>query len=54
MDPNATLAMLRRLAGDIEAAGEHEPWAEHFAALDDWLTSGGVPPDDWTTSPGRR
>lgn len=53
-DPNETLAMLRRLAGDCQLSGDHEPWVEHFAALDESLSNGGVPPDAWTTSPGVR
>lgn len=47
MDPNTALAVLRRLARDVEVAGDYEPWAEHFTALDEWLRTGGLLPAAW-------
>lgn len=57
MDPNATLAEIRRLVRDAEhwaEAEEHERKAEAFerlaelaGALDGWLTSGGFLPSAW-------
>lgn len=41
------LAYLRRLAGDCQAAGDHEPWAIEFEELDRRLTNGGELPTEW-------
>ncbi|QAY12008.1 hypothetical protein SEA_RAHEL_57 [Mycobacterium phage Rahel] len=43
MDPNETL-------GDLRDCIEGQRWdeaAEHFEALDGWLTHGGFLPTDW-------
>jgi hypothetical protein len=61
MDPNAALERLRTLA--IEALKEDDAldphlavlairaieMAEKFQALDEWITKGGFPPDDWVS-----
>ena len=58
MDPNANLAILRVLVGAVNAsAAVLQPVtpsqvvlaeiAERFAALDNWLTSGGFQPTAW-------
>ncbi len=56
MDPNATLAELRRLIGEyryrsdmlLRINDEHtDPIVERIGALDDWLTKGGCLPDPW-------
>jgi hypothetical protein len=44
MDPNETLRKLREWVKDPTK----QPGAELFEALDEWLTRGGFPPDDWT------
>ena len=56
MDPNATLAELRqaiKAANDsIRTADYNAATAtvlERFAALDEWLTNNGFPPDAWNS-----
>lgn len=57
MNPNATLAEMRRLAGEI-ASNEHTTGtmistayrlAELALALDEWITRGGALPEEWGT-----
>jgi hypothetical protein len=56
MDPNETLALLRVAFGRWEEWGTLETDPEEamdfltdtFFALDNWLTSGGFRPDDWS------
>lgn len=64
MDPNAYLAACRRLAAAIirqaESARQQqkhnnedmlgEELAENFRNLDEWLTKGGVLPENWRTN----
>lgn len=56
MDPNATLAELRTLvrailtAPESDASDDADSMAEHFQALDQWLSRGGFRPADWTTA----
>ncbi|MEU5437159.1 hypothetical protein AB0G73_27795 [Streptomyces sp. NPDC020719] len=56
MDPDAVLVRLREAIGGVEyvAAHPHEDWSselvdvlQHIAALDEWLSHGGFPSDDW-------
>lgn len=51
MDPNAALAEIRRLYGLAEwtANPDLQELGEKVEALDDWLTSGGFLPDEWST-----
>ncbi len=52
MDPNAALAEIRRLvAEDPERV---DPLTEQVAALDEWLSNGGFPPDAWLTDDDMR
>jgi hypothetical protein len=57
MDPNQTLHDLRsalaeyRVATSVSAADDAaERLAEHIQALDDWLSTGGFLPTDWSRS----
>lgn len=58
MDPNATLAALRALADGVlnhTEDGENltsvaVDLAEHFDALDEWLSRGGFLPAAWSRS----
>jgi hypothetical protein len=56
MDPDAALAELREFVAEVKeqrdySVGELENllsyFAEHFEALDNWLTNGGFLPADW-------
>ena len=59
MDPNTALEYIRRAAAEItrlmdaeetdfaEVAVKGEVLADHFTALDEWLTRGGFKPSDW-------
>lgn len=51
MDPNVTLAEIRRELADLDAARDEFPdgnlLVELFEALDAWLRKGGFLPDDW-------
>lgn len=51
MDPNETLAKLRRLAANVHNYGaeydDGEEFAELVVALDEWLSQGGFLPADW-------
>lgn len=47
MDPNATLAELREVVTAELEADPFSPVAMRFAALDEWLSGGGFPPDAW-------
>ena len=59
MDPNAALEACRQAVavmqdetaddGDRLDAGDR--LAEHFAALDEWLSRGGFAPDAWAAEP---
>lgn len=62
MDPNATLARLRRAVDGIEAvaANPAEDWSgelidvlEHVAALDEWISRGGFLPQGWSGRSGQ-
>lgn len=51
MDPNEALAKIRRLTGDLNILsfeGDAFWLADAIVSLDEWLTNGGFPPDDWT------
>lgn len=50
MDPNATLARLRILAGNVSflTLTETEEMAELFDALDTWMSKGGFLPAAWS------
>lgn len=55
MDPNEAL---RRIRGLVGAVLDHSPreWqprelAEQVQALDNWLSRGGFPPEDWREGP---
>lgn len=56
MDPDTTLIELRTLTGLILAGGQEAAstfgaeLAEHFDALDGWLTKGGFFPTAWAKS----
>lgn len=61
MDPNDTLLELRnKLADrrlDLDINNMYHAWfvetiAEHFQALDDWLSNGGFLPNDWKPKGG--
>ena len=53
MDPNATLAQIRRLARDPNA--DADTLRELVLALDEWLSSKkGTLPVDWSHHHGRR
>lgn len=54
VDPDALLAMLRRLVGDVDASGDHEPWAQAFDALDWYISQGGPPPWAWAGNHGQQ
>lgn len=48
MDPDATLARIRKAQGEIAETGSHEAVMEFVDAtidLLDWLARGGFPPD---------
>jgi hypothetical protein len=55
MDPNTVLVELRsRLTGELPKCYDTSDWAEYYleireqwSALDEWLSKGGFPPDDW-------
>jgi len=51
MDPNATLAELRRLVEEYwdegESAGLSHRFADCVDALDSWVSRGGFLPDAW-------
>jgi hypothetical protein len=49
MDPDTTLEALRRLMEDIHEGDEDilDSIVEHFQALDEWLSDGGLLPEDW-------
>lgn len=48
MDPNATLAELRRIAQrNLENEGDLGRMAELFEALDNWILNGGFLPNNW-------
>lgn len=48
MDPNETLAELRKLAARLlDTGGWPDDMAEKFQALDEWLSKGGFLPTDW-------
>lgn len=60
MDPNATLAMVRRLVGDIGRMLDHDQTpdmatvndlCEAVDGLDQWLATGGFLPDAWASQP---
>jgi hypothetical protein len=56
MDPNEILASLRATFGrweewgtlEVDAAEALDSLTDLFFALDNWLTSGGFRPDDWS------
>lgn len=53
MDPNATLATLREIVSlartnSADPAGLISDLVETFPALDEWLSSGGFLPADWS------
>ena len=55
MDPDEALRQMRELVNGVLLSGRERDWkrhaatmAEQFHELDDWLTRGGFPPDDWT------
>jgi hypothetical protein len=56
MDPNATLAEMRRLAAAILADDTNDATkailadelAEHVQTLDQWIGAGGFLPDSWS------
>lgn len=56
MDPNATLSRLRIIFNnweewgnlELDAAASMEEVSELFLDIDNWLTSGGFRPDDWS------
>lgn len=54
MDPDATLAEIRRLAYNKQnlTAEDAEALAEHFIALDGWLLKGGYVPVAWQNTMG--
>jgi hypothetical protein len=54
MDPNQTLDNIRALARDLGSVYWHTQYeeladelVEQVQHLDEWLTRGGFPPDDW-------
>lgn len=56
MDPNAALMNIRAALSVMKTTEDFEAWTtaaadlqEHVGALDDWLSLGGFPPEDWTT-----
>lgn len=57
MDPNETLNKLRKSAkkyhnsgyGSLTAQDAADKLMEHFSALDEWLTKGGLLPEDWSS-----
>lgn len=61
MDPNEALAELReafrkadeaaRQGNDARTGLYYGAAADHFEALDDWLSRGGWPPVDWDNRP---
>lgn len=57
MDPNKALEDIRDIIGQMDDAtsgmmeGLGDALANAFEALDDWLSMGGFPPEQWKTSP---
>ena len=54
MDPNTALTMIRTQVerfvasdSDSEAISAADDMVEAFAALDQWMTKGGFPPEEW-------
>lgn len=51
MDPNKVLKKARakaeRILNDDSNTAEAQAFAEHFQALDEWLSNGGFLPEDW-------
>ncbi len=64
MDPDVALEKLRKAlasyrkwsaqACDKQALNEADKVADHFEALDQWLSSGGFLPDEWSRPTGFR
>ncbi len=62
MDPNANLEELRKLVKEISLSDKYDPppfstvdrFVELVEALDNWMSSGGFPPDAWMPLSGRR
>lgn len=54
MDPNTMLQPLREWARMAVEAGSHDETeldaAKAFLSLDDWMSSGGCPPEVWQKS----
>jgi len=52
MDPNETLRRIRAELDQAEWTSETiEHVAEHFQALDEWLSKGGSLPESWDQHP---
>lgn len=58
MDPNETLRMLRLTIKQLRVDEDTDVWeahaneiCEYFEALDDWLSRGGFPPEEWREGP---
>ncbi len=47
MDPEVALVALRELAQEAIDEGTDTGWADHFQALDQWLTGSGFLPEAW-------
>lgn len=58
MDPNATLDQIRALVANLGSEDqitlEAQQLAEHFQAMDQWLTAGGFLPGDWQNAGNAR
>lgn len=55
MDPDEALKRLREMASMAEFGDmlfPAEEFARQFTALDDWLSKGGFPPEDWKHGTG--
>ena len=53
MDPTQALADIRELAKAVLSDDQVHELAERIEGLDDWMTHGGFPPEQWRPRQGR-
>jgi hypothetical protein len=58
MDPNEALRSIRRCIAELDKVSDADEMGslcgeliEHVEALDQWLSQGGFPPDEWRDGP---
>lgn len=53
MDPTQCLADIRELVNESPEVDDIDALPEKVKALDEWMTKGGFPPQQWRRLPGR-